>query len=85
MLYPVRYRLIVTYDPTTNRREIYEGTCLVSALDAYEWARGILAGLDDVTAWRLLAVDPRHAIPREIADSSGRFVRSNSAREGVRS
>ncbi len=83
MLYPVRYRLIVTYDPTTNHREIYEGTCLVSALDAYEWARGILAGLDDVTGWRLLAVDPRHAFPREIADSSGRFVRSNSAREGV--
>jgi hypothetical protein len=87
MLYPVRYQLIVRFDPTARRgfadREIYEGTCLVSALDAYEWARGILAGLDDVTAWRLLAVDPRHAFPREIADSSGRFVRSNSAREGV--
>jgi hypothetical protein len=87
MLYTTRYRLVVAFDPTAKRgfadHEVYEATCLTSAIDAYEWARGVIAGLDSVTGWRLFAVDPRHAFPREIADSSGRSIRSNSAREGV--
>jgi hypothetical protein len=72
LFHTVSYRLVVTFDPMTKvRPEVYEGTCLDSLAEAYGWASGILATLDNVHSWRVAPVDRRETFPRWIATETG--------------
>ena len=85
MLYVSHYEVMIWRDPDVSRPEVRCIDATATRSEAFTLAHEIVAEIGEVWSWSLHEIDSRNAFPLRIADETGWIVRSNSAREGVRS